>query len=179
MIGRGDGFVLRLPDRDDVEALHAVKNDPTAASQLGGFSRGYSHADIERWIDGLQSRRDDLVWVILDRDGEVVGHCGFYGIDHRVRSADFGVLIGVPSARGRGLGGKVTRHAIDYGFCALNLNRIGLRVLATNQIALALYRSIGFVTDGTLRQARYQAGAYVDVIVMSLLRSEWARDPDQ
>jgi RimJ/RimL family protein N-acetyltransferase len=35
------------------------------------------------------------------------------------------------------------------------------------------YEKVGFVHEGCLRQNVYKRGMYVDVIVMSILRSEW------
>src|SRR5690606_16392073 len=104
-----------------------------------------------------------------------LGHAGFYKIDHRVRSAEFGILIGEKSQWGKGYGRSIVGFCRHYAFDMLNLNRIALTVLEGNSVALRLYERLGFREEGRLRQAQYKGGRYLDVIVMSLLRSEWER----
>jgi RimJ/RimL family protein N-acetyltransferase len=55
----------------------------------------------------------------------------------------------------------------------LNLNRVFLRVYAENVRAKRAYDKAGFVEEGRLREGVYKYGKYDDVIVMSVLRSEW------
>jgi len=63
-----------------------------------------------------------------------------------------------------------------YGFEELNLNRIWLRVYDTNPRARKAYEKAGFVYEGTLRQAEYKHGRYIDVHVMSILKSDWIKN---
>lgn len=165
---------LRLPDARDLAALHAQKNDPEVALLLGGHSDGYSYEDIVAWLERHTGREDEIVWTIADRRSDAcLGHVGLYQLDRRVRSADFGIMIGAKWAQGRGLGKEITRAVLRYGFETLNLNRIGLSVLSTNERARRLYRRLGFHVEGVLRQAQIKRGRYVDMVLMSLLEAEW------
>jgi RimJ/RimL family protein N-acetyltransferase len=169
------GFVLRPPEPADVEALYRYKNDPEIAEMLGGFvAGGYSSADLEDWLEFHRKHEDEVLWVIAaPEDDRCVGHVGLYKIDHRIRSAEFALMIGDRSIWGQGLGRACTKFAIDYGFRELNLNRICLTVLSTNERAIGLYHSLGFKDEGKLRQAQYKGGQYVDVWIMGMLRSEY------
>jgi RimJ/RimL family protein N-acetyltransferase len=62
---------------------------------------------------------------------------------------------------------------LKHGFDTLNLNRIALRVFKNNPRAIRSYEKAGFVHEGRLRQEHYQNGEYVDVFIMSILRTEW------
>jgi len=48
-------------------------------------------------------------------------------------------------------------------------------VLSYNERALKVYRRLGFKEEGRLRQERFVDGAYHDLIIMGLLREEWAQ----
>jgi RimJ/RimL family protein N-acetyltransferase len=62
----------------------------------------------------------------------------------------------------------------------LNLNRAYLRVYAENLRAKRSYEKAGFVEEGRLREGVYKHGKYDDVIIMSILHSEWiARKKDK
>ena len=171
---RLDQVVLRRPEPKDTDALYEQKNDPEVAALLGGFSTGYAHEDIRQWIEAHRTRIDEVLWVIAaDDDDRCLGHVGLYRIDHRIRAAEFAIMLGDRSVWGRGIGRRCTGFAIQYGFLELNLNRISLQVLATNERALHLYTSLGFREEGRLREAQFKGGDYIDVIQMSLLRAEY------
>jgi RimJ/RimL family protein N-acetyltransferase len=48
-----------------------------------------------------------------------------------------------------------------------------LRVFETNPRAIHAYEKAGFVLEGRLRQAHWIDGKFVDVLVMSIIRSDW------
>jgi RimJ/RimL family protein N-acetyltransferase len=174
MIHRLGEIVLRKPEPKDSEALYLQKNDPENANLLGGFSTGYSRADIADWIEHHRRRSDEIVWAIaLAADDRCIGHVGLYNIDHRVQSGEFAIMIGDPKSTGRGFGKTITRHVLRYGFSMLNLNRIHLSFLATNTRARRLYESLGFRPEGVLRQAQYKLGGHLDVVIMAMLRAEY------
>jgi ribosomal-protein-alanine N-acetyltransferase len=174
MIHSVGDYILRPPEPADMEALYRQKNDPQIAEMLGGFSTGYSIADLEDWLESHRQCKDEVLWVIAQTESNnCVGHVGLYKIDHRIRSAEFAIMIGDQSLWGKGLGRTLTKFVIDYGFRELNLNRIHLSVLSTNECAVSLYHSLGFKDEGRLRQAQYKGGRYIDVLVMALLRREY------
>lgn len=168
--------VLRKPEPRDVPELYRQKNDPAVASLLGGVSFGYSERDILDWIEFHRGRVDEVIWVVAAaEDDRCLGHVGFYKIDYRVRAAEFAIMLGDKAIWGRGIGGQVAQFCVDQGFSVLNLNRIHLTVLASNDRARRLYQRLGFAEEGCLRQAQYKNGKYEDVIVMSLLRADRER----
>lgn len=173
IVVEGVGVRLRKFEPKDVPALYAFRNDRVLAAQLGGFSTGYAEADLRNWIDYHNGRADEVIYAIVDQGDEAVGHVGLYQIDHRVRKAEFAILIGRAELHGRGIGKAVTKFMLDFGFLDLNLNKISLTVLANNERAQSLYRSLGFVEEGILRQEQFRNGTYLDVVLMSLLREEW------
>jgi len=177
MIFKLESVILRKAEPEDLERLYSQKNDPEVADLLGGYSAGYSRKDIQDWMEFHRRREDEVLWIIADaKDNQCLGHVGLYKIDHRVRSAEFAIMIGDKSQWSRGLGSAVTRFVVGYGFQMLNLNRISLNVLKTNPRAIELYRKIGFQEEGLLRRAQFKHGNYVDVLLMSFLRDEY-RDP--
>ena len=58
-------------------------------------------------------------------------------------------------------------------FLDLNLNRVGLEVLADNTAAIKLYEKSGFALDGRLRSAAFKNGRSVDVLTMGILAADF------
>lgn len=167
-------YILRRPEQIDLEALYIQKNDPEIAALLGGFTQGYAMPDLREWLELHRQRSDEVIWAVVDKhNDQCVGHVGIYQIDYRVRDAEFAIMLGERAVWGHGLGRACTRFAIGYGFGELNLNRIHLSVLATNERAIRLYHSLGFHDEGCLRQAQFKNGRYIDVVLMSMLHAEY------
>jgi RimJ/RimL family protein N-acetyltransferase len=66
------------------------------------------------------------------------------------------------------------RLMLNYGFNTLNLNRVYLRVYESNPRGIRCYEKAGFRHEGRLRQAIFQDGRYIDLLMMSVIRSEWS-----
>ncbi len=167
-------ILLRRIEPKDLDALYDQKNDPEVAALLGGFTTGYSRGELKDWLEHHRKRPDECMWAIARlEDDTCLGHVGFYQIDHRIRSAEFAIMIGDRTRWGSGIGYACTKFAINYGFGELNLNRIHLSTLSSNERAIRLYQALGFHEEGRLRQAQYKGGHYLDVILMALLRAEY------
>jgi diamine N-acetyltransferase len=172
----GDRIRLRAITRDDLPLFVRWLNDPEVIQGLMVMIP-FSLDDEEAWYDGVVKQPKEerpLVIEILTEEGwEAIGNCGLAAIDWRVRRAEFGILIGAKQHWDKGYGTEALGLLVKHGFGTLNLNRIMLRVFADNPRAIRAYEKAGFVQEGCLRQGHYHKGAYVDVLLMSILRSEW------
>ena len=100
---------------------------------------------------------------------------GLDHIDHRNQRAEYGrMLIAEPQQRRHGYARDATGTLLHYAFTNLNLNRVYLRVYADNAEALGLYERCGFEREGVEREAVYMGGRFRDLVLMSILRREFA-----
>ena len=74
----------------------------------------------------------------------------------------------LPAYRRRGLGRKLATKTIEDARAA-KIERIELEVFASNMAAIALYRTLGFIVEGTKRQARKLDGVCEDILMMAAL----------
>ena len=102
-------------------------------------------------------------------------------------SAGFLILIGcrsrhkslelkrmVVQAKGQGLGRAALRVAKKTAFDELGAHRLWLDVKAHNTRGRVLYESEGFTVEGILRESVRTDAGYVSMVVMSMLRPEFA-----
>jgi RimJ/RimL family protein N-acetyltransferase len=68
---------------------------------------------------------------------------------------------------------------LEACFAGWGVHRIGVRVEAGNERALALYRCLGFKEEGRLRQAAFRDGRHQDVLLLGQLAVEWATIEDR
>lgn len=175
----GKRIRLRAPERDDVPRFAAWLNDPEVRQGLSMYLP-LSISEEERWFEHmLQTPAGEhplTIEVKRDETWIPIGNCSFMNIDWRNRSAEIGIFIGEKSFWNQGFGSEAMKLMLEHGFQTLNLNRIFLRVFQTNPRAINSYEKVGFIHEGRLRQAEYRDGKYVDVLLMSVLRSEWRVD---
>ncbi len=172
----GERIRLRAVEREDVKKFCVWVNDPEVTRHLTLYLP-MSTVDEEHWFDSLGKRDPNekpLVIEIHDGDGwKMIGNCGVFGIDPISRLGELGIMIGEKDEWNKGYGTETMSLLLRHCFETLNLNRVYLHVYAENLRGKRAYEKAGFVEEGRLREAVYKRGKYDDVIVMSVLRSEW------
>ncbi len=130
--------------------------------------------DEEDWFEAARSDKDSVLFGIYEREsGLPVGNAGLSGVRSHHRSAEFGIGIGEPWARGKGYGTEATKLVLDYGFTALGLHHIWLRCVAFNQAGIRAYEKAGFRESGRWREGWQLGGQQHDVILMDILAREF------
>jgi RimJ/RimL family protein N-acetyltransferase len=172
----GKRIRLRAVEREDVQKFHEWVNDPEVTRNLGLYLP-MSMQDETTWFEGLGKRDPNEKPLAIEiRKGKawkLIGNCGAFGIDTVNRSAELGIMIGAKEEWNKGYGSEAMTLLLQHGFETLNLHRLFLRVYEENVRAVRSYEKAGFVFEGKLRQAVYKHGNYDDVLIMSVLRSEW------
>ena len=132
--------------------------EPTLIKWLGEPFRHINWETEETWFQHYLAHRNQQVRLMIWAGAQAIGLVQLTGIHTVHRSAEFSLLIGEAAFRGQGYGHEATRHCLQHAFSDLNLHRLELRVRADNQPALRLYRRVGFVEEGRLRQAIFKQG---------------------
>jgi RimJ/RimL family protein N-acetyltransferase len=168
---------LRPVEVADVPTLRALMADPQVGRLTGSVHS--SGGEPELWtpeelttIYSTWTTADDrIVWVILDNDnGQIVGEAVLNRLDQDNRSCGF--RIWVSGATNRGLGTEAVRLSMGHAF-GVGLHRVELDVYAFNTRARHVYEKLGFVLEGTKREALRFDDGWVNCHVMGLLASEW------
>ena len=133
----------------------------------------------EKWYESAISRGDtDIAFTIYEKASErPIGNVDFHSVDYRNRTAEFGIAIGEPDARGKGYGTEATQLMLDYAFTALGLHNVMLLVFAYNLAGIRAYSKAGFKEFGRRRESHFMGGKYWDVIHMECLATEWGASP--
>lgn len=168
---------LRAIERQDLPLFVAWLNDPEVRQNLL-VNIPLSQAQEDGWFERMLTRpleEQPLGIEVCTPEGwRLVGNCSFFDLDWRNRCCEIGIFIGDKDYWSRGYGTQVMRLTLKYGFNTLNLNRVYLRVYESNPRGIKCYEKAGFRHEGRLRQAIFQDGRYIDLLMMSVIRSEWS-----
>lgn len=112
-----------------------------------------SHVDgcqaLMRAIRGKWGFRPEATWLIVGP----LGYCGtVQGLTGRLRCGEIQNLGVMPDYRGMGLGQALLLKALN-GFAEVGLRRASLEVTANNELAVRMYRRLGFRCYKTVYRA--------------------------
>lgn len=173
---------LRRAEREDLPTFLRWINDPEVRQGLDLYLP-ISMAQEESWFESMLKRPPEeqslCIEVKAGKGWKLIGNCGYFNLESRVRSAELGILIGEKDHWGKGFGAEAIQLLLKFGFETLNLNRMYLRVYENNPRAQRTYEKAGFLLEGRQRQAFYADGRYYDVLMMSVLRDEWQAEASE
>ena len=170
---RGKNVTLRSMERDDLKPLHALGQNVELALLSDG---AWGPEPLAAWEKDFDKHLEDRAHqeFVIEADGKIIGSIGLHAdVNRRAGSGELGIAILDPDYLGKGYGRDAIETFLDWTFRILNLRRIKLETLATNERALRCYEACGFRREGLLREDEYSDGEYRDVVVMGLLRGEW------
>ncbi|HET7014351.1 MAG TPA: GNAT family protein [Streptosporangiaceae bacterium] len=165
----GELVLLRPVQVADAAWLFAV--DPETM-RLTGSNRdsGFTLENLESWYETRGTHDDRLDLSIIERaTGEWAGEVVLNELSRQNESCGFRILLQGPRFYGRGLGTEATQLVIDYAFGTVGVHRIELEVYDFNPRARHVYEKLGFVPEGTKRDALQWDGKWIDCHCMGLL----------
>jgi RimJ/RimL family protein N-acetyltransferase len=126
------------------------------------------------WYDQNSRAENSVPFTIYERETlRPIGNTGLDGVDHRNRTATFGIVIGESDCRGKGYGTETARLMLDFAFTALGLYNVMLMVFEFNPAGIKAYEKAGFKEIGRRRKSRMMGGKLWDDIYMDCLSSEF------
>ena len=172
----GERVRLRAMEKEDLPVFVRWFNDPEVRRNLK-IVVPLSMGQEEKWYADILDRPVEehplCIEIKQGEDWVFIGNLGFLRIDQHDRSAEIGIAIGEKQYWNKGYGTEAMRLLVGHGFENLNFNRLYLHVYETNPRGKRSYEKAGFSVDGRLRESRFLEGEYVDVFIMSILKSEW------
>lgn len=166
----GKRVFLRPMLLEDAEHVVRWRSDPEILGNI--FAREPLTLESHlKWFQSPREGRLDYIICLKETEGPI-GTVNFTNIDGQNLKAEAGKMLGDKSTWGKGLAREAFILCISFGFREMGLNRIYVRTLSTNQRNIELNKKLGFKIEGILREDYRHAGRFLDVVVMSILRSE-------
>jgi len=156
---------LRSTAPDDLEFVMAAEADPEASPFVTVDSREAHEATL---ADPNQEH------LIVSDGARSLGHIVLRGLEDRHRVIEIRRIV--IAEKGRGVGPVALRLAVDRCFRDYGAHRVWLDVIPHNERALRVYRELGFVHEGVLREAQIVDGVHESLAIMSILEDEWDGD---
>lgn len=141
----------------ELAALDAIS--PSSLS----YPEYLAHYAIELRYPSPQRQR----FAIETLDGQHIGNCTYYAVDHKRGEAEIGIMIGNRDYWDKGYGADAINKLLEYIFGQTRLDRLYLKTLGTNTRAQKCFTRCGFTPCGHLKRDSY------NFILMELNRRQW------
>jgi len=170
-------LVLRpLMAKDDL-SVQELANDPQVAATSLWYMHGAGRKVCRYWINGTHESwkhgtRAEFAIELKD-GGEMLGLAGLEGVRTEHASAELTFLLKV-RFWGQGYATEAASAVVWFGFKRLKLNRISAILLPANIASARVLRKLGMTREGVMREAARRGDKFEDLVMVSLLRQEWA-----
>lgn len=124
-----------------------------------------------QYCETLYQQKTEVSFVIT-AGGKIAGRVGLHYIHPHNRVAAIGYWLS-KEFEGRGIILQSCKALIQYGFEQLGLHRIEIKAAVQNTRSQAVPEKLHFTKEGILREAELVNGAFVDLVLYSLLEPEW------
>ncbi len=171
----GEKVILRAIEPTDRDMFLNMINDPEIEEMVVGHSFPVSKLEQEKWIEGLAHEKNILRCVIAKKETpqEGIGTVIISDIDYKNGVAQIHIkLLTGEDVRHQGFGKDAVNTISKYAFDELRINVLYAEVLEYNEISQKLFLGCGFKKDGVLRQRAFKHGRFVDIVSLSLLRTD-------
>jgi ribosomal-protein-serine acetyltransferase len=167
-----DRIELRLLQISDAEELFALTNT----------NRDYLRTWLP-WLDWTTSVNDTKSFIestlepsansrglaaAICYEGSIVGVIGYNHIDKQNRIGSIGYWL-AENYQKQGIMTTSCQTICDYGFTTLNLNRLVINCATDNQSSRLIPERLGFIHEGTMRDAEWLYDRFVNHEIYSLL----------
>ncbi len=174
-MSRGSKATVTLRDfrPGDADAVHRWFNDERVTADLVGSRDGFSLEAAAGWVERAMQTAEDRKWAIsIDDDDDAVGFVALFGLDRQL-GPELAVLVGEPSAWGKGVAREAERQACIHAFSDHDAHRIHAEIPATNAAAQKVVTFLGFRCEGVMRAAIRRDDERIDNQVWGLLREDF------
>jgi len=169
---RGQKVILRPIEKTDIKQLVVWINDPEVTQFLVA-SFPLNEIAEEKWHESLDPKKDIVLGIEVEGEGELIGVMGIHGIDWIHRTATTGAMIGNKDYWGKGYGTDAKMILLHYVFNTLNLRKILSSVYEFNQRSLRYSLHCGYKIEGRRKKQLFRKGRYWDEIELGLFKKEW------
>ena len=129
--------------------------------------------DVKKFIKNIQitnQSKRSLVTYLFYKE-ELVGSVGFVNINPKHASAELGYWLS-KDLQGKGIVSSSCKKLIAYGFKHMDLHRISMKIIPSNEKSLRIAERLGFQKEGVEREAFLNEGVFYDLEVFSMLKGE-------
>ncbi len=170
----GSKIILRELKNSDAESIYQNANNKEIALYTD-IPYPYSIKKVRLFIKKVKREIKNKTGYqfgieLLDKKG-IIGIIGLTNIDYKHKKTEIEYWLGKKYWR-QSIMREAGNLLLAFGFKKLKLNRIYAKAIPANVASWKLLESLGFFREGILREALFEKGKWVNLLIYSLLKKE-------
>lgn len=162
---------VRYDHRHHLEKLFSWMNDPAEQAMFLTHSSSNSLRDFDGWLQDRLKFFYHEFFVIETEDSQPIGMV--YSYDQKLRDGHCKVAVYVAPQWRNGPGAMAAIRMLDYLFCYYPFRRVYCEIYSYNSRSLSNTLQCGFEETGRLKEYRYHAGRYHDLVLLTISREQF------
>ena len=162
---KGRKVEIRGIRKEDLPLLLDMINDPVINSMTVGESKKVSMQEQEAWFERYLQSGANNRFIIENKNDGAVGTVN--------RSCGLAIKLSEGRISSPGVGIDAFMVMLRYCFEDLKMHRVTANAIDYNKASLNLQSRCGMKREGVLRQAAFKNGEFHDVIITSMLDTEY------
>lgn len=163
-----------LLESDDSEEYLRWLNNPRTNRYSNRQAWPTTEEALVRFINSCEERKDLLLAIVSRQSDKQVGNVLLGSINWIHRKAELSIMLGNEDAQGKGFASEAWQLMTRHAFEKLNIHRLEAGTI--HPAMEAILNIQGWTDEGSLREAFYMDGQYVDVKRFGLLKKEFSPD---
>lgn len=166
-------FFLKEIQPTEIQLIYKGLSDPQVYQYYGvRFLTLEATKEQMEWYEMLKETGTGIWFGIYDKvDDAFCGAGGYNNLEKEHQKAEIGFWL-YPAYWGKGIMSEVMPKLLEYGFEELDLNRIEGFVENDNSKCKKALAKINFRLEGTMRQAEFKNGKWIDVDIYAKLKNQ-------
>src|SRR3989344_6144944 len=162
-------LIIRPLKLGDVDHIMTWVNHPEVVKNLQHFNKKFTRKDEAEYVKKILKSKNDFVFSFFHhKTEEYIGQGGIHQISWDNKLGRLSIII----KRGywnKGYAQEILPALVDYAFKKLKLHKVWLMHWKENKKAGHLYKKLGFIKEGILKDEYYWHGKYHDMIRMAII----------
>ncbi len=168
----GNLLVIRKANKSDAKEILDYIYTISSESDFLTFGEGEFDKTIEEeenFIDNI-SKQNNALFIIAEIEGKIVGNLNFSGgtRSRLAHTGEFGVSI-LKEYWEQGIGTELIKYLIEWSKASGVIRKIDLRVRSDNDLAIHVYKKLGFKEEGVITRNLQINNSFYDTICMGLM----------
>lgn len=163
-------ITIRKATIEDAPAIVAAEKEITKTpGYLCSQPSEISEQNVIKTITTFAESKNGI-YLVADLEGKIVGHAFLEPLHLKSISHVAQLMIGVHCGwQEKGIGTALLEQLIAWAKASTSIEKIELNVRASNSRAIALYKKMGFIEEGRLKnRIKISNNHYIDDILMAL-----------
>jgi|SRR3989338_175709 len=166
----GHDVILTSIEKNDLPFLKRWRN---AQTDILRQNKPLTDQDQKRFWKKIKTDKNQILFSILDKKGNIIGYCGIVHIDWENKRGEISFIL-EPGAEKklhhyRTIFMETLKGLRQYAFRTANLHKIWTETFAYRKFHISILEQFGFKIEGQLKDHVFKKGRFVDSLIHSIV----------